>query len=70
MKFEKKRLKFVVPITIVVAISSTIMVFNRFEEVPSLHKFFILLGATIFTAIITYFLFPTREESKDDTGPY
>lgn len=70
MKFEKKRLKFVVPLTVIVAVSSTIMVFNRFEEVPSLHKFLILVGATIFTAIISYFLFPTREESENDVGPY
>lgn len=70
MKFEKKRLKFVVPLTVVVAVSSTIMVFNRFEEIPSIHKFLILVGATFFTAIISYFLFPTREESENDVGPY
>ena len=70
MKFEKKRLKFVIPLTVVVAVSSTIMVFNRFEEVPSLHKFLILLGAGIFTAVITYFLFPQRNEGIDDRGPY
>lgn len=70
MKFQKGRLKFVIPLTAVVVVSSTIMVFNRFEEIPSLHKFSILLGAGIFTAVITYFLFPQRNEGTDDRGPY
>lgn len=70
MKFQKGRLKFVIPLTTVVVVSSTIMVFNRFEEIPSLHKFLILLGAGIFTAVITYFLFPQRNEGIDDRGPY
>lgn len=70
MKFQKGRLKFVVPLTVVVVVSSTIMVFNRFEEVPSLHKFFILAGAGVFTAVISYFLFPQRSEGTNDRGPY
>ncbi|MER1998128.1 MAG: acyltransferase [Lysinibacillus sp.] len=70
MKFHKGRLKFVIPLTVVVVVSSTVMVFNRFEEVPSLHKFLILVGAGIFTAIISYFLFPQRDEGIEDRGPY
>lgn len=70
MKFHKGRLKFVIPLTAVVVVSSTVMIFNRFEEVPSLHKFFILAGAGIFTALISYFLFPQRNEGYDDRGPY
>lgn len=70
MKFNKGRLKFVIPLTAVVVVSSTIMVFNRFEEVPSLHKLLILTGAGIFTAIISYFLFPQKDEAMDDRGPY
>jgi hypothetical protein len=70
MKFHKKRLKFVIPLTVVVAVASTFMLFNRYPEVPSLHKFLILVGATIFTAIISYFLFPQPGDNPNDTGPY
>lgn len=70
MKFQKGRLKFVVPLTAVVVVSSIIMLSNRYPDVPSQHKLFIILGAGIFTAIITYFLFPQRTEKLDDRGPY
>lgn len=71
MKFYKKRLKYVIPLTVVVAVTSTMMIFNRFPEVPSLHKFLILVSATISTAIISYFLFPQPGENRpEDRGPY
>lgn len=70
MKFHKGRLKFVVPLTAVVVVSASMMIFNRYEEVPSLHKFLIILGAGVFTAIISYFLFPQRDEGIEDRGPY
>lgn len=70
MKFHKKRLKFVIPLTVVVAVASTFMLFNRYPEVPSLHKFLILVAAIVFTAIISYFLFPQPGDNPDDTGPY
>ena len=55
MKFHKKRLKFVIPLTVVVAVASTFMLFNRYPEVPSLHKFLILVGAIVFICIILTF---------------
>lgn len=70
MKFHKKRLKFVIPITVIVAVSSTFMLVNRFEEVPSKDRFLIVASATIFTALISYLLFPQPEDNPDDVGPY
>lgn len=70
MKFYKGRLKFVIPLSIVVGISATYMLFNFHQEVPSLHKFLIIIGASIFSAIISYFLFPQAGDNPDDVGPY
>lgn len=70
MKFQKGRLKFVIPLTISVVVASSILIFNKYPEVESSHKFYILLGAGIFTGIISYFLFPQRSEGIDDRGPY
>ena len=69
MKFHKKRLKFVIPLTVIVAVASTLMLFNRYPEVASKDKFLILIAATIFTAIISYLLFPQEGDHPDDVGP-
>ena len=70
MKFHKKRLKFVIPLTVIVTVASTFMLFNRYPEVASKDKFLILTAATIFTAIISYLLFPQEGDNPDDVGPY
>lgn len=70
MKFYKKRLKFVIPLTLSVVVVSTIMLINQYEEVPTLEKFFIVVGAGILTAVISYFLFPQPEDNPNDIGPY
>lgn len=70
MKFHKGRLKYVIPLTAVVGVSSSMMIFNRFPDVPSLHKFLIIVGAVFFSAVISYFLFPQAGDNPDDTGPY
>ena len=46
------------------------MLFNRYPEVASKDKFLILTAATIFTAIISYLLFPQDGDNPDDVGPY
>lgn len=70
MKFYRKRLKFVIPLTLSVIVVSAIMLFNQYGDVPSLHKFLIIIGAGGLTAIISYFLFPQEGENTHDTGPY
>ncbi|MCH7323540.1 acyltransferase [Solibacillus sp. MA9] len=70
MKFHKGRLKFVLPISLGVAIASYIMLANKFQEVASRDRIFIVIGATILTAVIAYFLFPQEGDNPNDRGPY
>lgn len=71
MKFHKGRLKFVVPLSVVVAVSSAFMLVNKYSEVPTTNKVLIVIGATLVTAFISYFLFPQAGEDRpDDRGPY
>lgn len=68
MKFEKKRLKFVLPITVVVFVSANFMLFTKYKSIPSADKFFIMLGATILSFVLSYFLFPQdKNETPDET---
>ena len=69
MKFEKERLKFVIPIAVVVCVSSNVMLFSKFKEVASFDKFMIMIGATIISAVIAYFLFPQDKKEKPDPLP-
>lgn len=67
---EKKRFKFVIPIMVIVAISSMYMVENYYAEVPSLNQLLITIGATLLSGVIAYFLFPQQGENNvDDRWP-
>lgn len=71
MKIYKNRLKFVLPLAISVGVASTIMLMNKYTEVPTTDRIMIIAGATILTAVIAYFLFPQDGEDRpDDRGPY
>ena len=71
MKFHKGRLKFVIPLSVVVAVSSGFMLVNKYSDVPTLNKGLIVIGAAMVTALISYFLFPQDGEDRpEDRGPY
>lgn len=70
MKFHIGRLKFVLPISLGVAIASYIMLVNNFQEVGSRDRIFIVIGAAVLTAVISYFLFPQEGDNPNDRGPY
>ena len=70
MKFHKGRLKYVLPISLGVAIASYIMLVNNFQEVVSRDRILIVIGATLLTAVISYFLFPQENDNPNDRGPY
>lgn len=70
MKFYKGRLKFVIPISLGVATASYIMLANNYQEVTSRDRIFIVIGAAVLTAVISYFLFPQAEDNPNDRGPY
>lgn len=69
MKFHKERLKYVIPLSVVVFVSANFMLFTKYKEVPSFDKFMIILSATILTAILSYFLFPQDKQEKPDEIP-
>lgn len=70
MKFHKGRLKFVLPISLGVTIASYVMLANKFQEVASRDRIFLVIGAAILTAVISYFLFPQEGDNPNDRGPY
>ncbi|MEG0472226.1 MAG: acyltransferase [Solibacillus sp.] len=70
MKFHVGRLKFVLPLSLGVAIASYIMLKNNYQEVPEQNRLFIVIGAAVLTAVISYFLFPQEGDNPDDRGPY
>ncbi|MCM3390645.1 hypothetical protein LG296_19940 (plasmid) [Ureibacillus chungkukjangi] len=68
---EKKRFKFVVPVIVIVAITANYMIYKEYNSIPILHKVLIISGATFFSGVISYFLFPSDDEkSRADSGPY
>ena len=69
MKFEKERLKFVIPLSVVVCVSANFMLFTKYKSIPSLDKFLIMVGATILAAVLSYFLFPQDKVEEPDEKP-
>lgn len=68
---EKKRFKFVVPIMVIVAVTAIYIINKEYNTIPELHKVLIISGATFFSGVISYFLFPNDDEkSRADRGPY
>jgi Mn2+/Fe2+ NRAMP family transporter len=69
MRFETARLKFVIPLTVVVFVSANFMLFTKYKSIPSSDKLFIIIGATILSAILSYFLFPQDKQERPDDLP-
>jgi Mn2+/Fe2+ NRAMP family transporter len=69
MRFEAARLKFVIPLTVVVFVSANFMLFTKYKSIPSSDKLFIIIGATILSAILSYFLFPQDKQERPDDLP-
>ncbi|MGN4123612.1 hypothetical protein ACMGD3_00965 [Lysinibacillus sphaericus] len=68
---EKKRFKFVIPVMVIVAIGAVYMLNNYYAEVPDIDQLLIIIGATLISGVLAYFLFPQQGENKvDDRGPY
>ena len=70
MKFHKGRLKFVLPLSLGIAVASYLMLVNNYAEVGARDRILIVIGATILTAIISYFLFPQDGDNPNVRGPY
>ena len=68
-KMDKKRFKYVIPIMVVVAIGSFIMLTTKYEEVATKDAILIGVVATIFSGMIGYQIFPSNDEKKPDPKP-
>lgn len=69
MQFQKERLKFVIPLSVVVCVSANFMLFTKYKSIPSVDKFLIMVGATVLTAVLSYFLFPQDKVEVPDEKP-
>lgn len=56
--------KFVVPIMIIVAWASWLLMARNHSEVPEMNRVYITIGAVVLSGVISYFLFPKSEERK------
>ena len=66
---DKKRFKYVIPVMVVVAIGSIIMLTTKYEEVATKDAILIGVVATIFSGMIAYQIFPNNDEKKPDPKP-
>ncbi len=56
--------KFVIPIMIIVAWASWLMLSKNFTDVPEQTRLYITIGAVVVSGVISYFLFPENEEPR------
>ena len=65
-----KKSKVIVPIMIVVAVLATIMLNqNEYDEVSLINKILIILGASVISSIIGYFLLGSDIDKVDAKPP-
>lgn len=62
----KQRSKYVIPTMIIVAVAATYMLTNYYGEVQTYHKVIIIIGATLFSGLISALLFPKDEHKVDE----
>lgn len=56
--------KFVIPIMIIVAWASWLMLSKNFTDVPEQTRLYITIGAVVVSGVISYFLFPENEKPR------
>ncbi|SOC21788.1 hypothetical protein SAMN05880501_11362 [Ureibacillus xyleni] len=66
---EKRRLKFVIPTMVIVAIVGIYMLNNYYQDVPTDHRPLIIISTTLLSGILAYKLFPHDDESPIDPKP-
>lgn len=66
---EKRRLKFIIPTMVIVAIVGYYMLGNYYEDVPTYHKVLIIISTTLFSGVIAHGLFPNNDERSPDSKP-
>ena len=66
---DKRRLKFVIPTMIIVAVTAIFMLIRNYAEVPTYHKILIVISATLLSGVLAHGLFPQDEEETPDPKP-
>lgn len=59
-------MKFSVPLTLVVIVSSLILLNSRHDEVPFGTRILITIGGGIVTFVITFYLFGIKDKINED----
>ena len=64
-KMDKQRgMKYALPLAVVVAVSSMMVLNSKFTEVPMNHRIMIAIGATIVAYILSFILFGLKDQEK------
>lgn len=66
---DKRRLKFVIPIMVIVAVLAIFMLKNNFSDVPKNHQILIVICASLFSGVLAHGLFAKEAEEKVDPKP-
>lgn len=55
-----------IPIMVIVAWASWALLNRSYSDVPETTRVYITIGAVVVSGIISYFLFPTDEERREE----
>ncbi|SOC08956.1 hypothetical protein SAMN05880501_105159 [Ureibacillus xyleni] len=66
---EKRRLKFIIPTMVIVAVTAIFMLGKYYADVPSNHKVLIVISATLLSGVLAHGLFPHDDEEVPDPKP-
>lgn len=60
----KRGMKYALPLAMVVAVSSLMLLNANYTEVPMSHRVYITIGATIVTNLLSFVLFGLKDTPK------
>ncbi|MCP1146510.1 hypothetical protein [Lysinibacillus endophyticus] len=66
---EKRRLKFIIPTMVIVAVTAVFMLAKYHTEVPTNHRVLIVISATLLSGVLAHGLFPHDDEEAPDPKP-
>ncbi|RUL54718.1 MULTISPECIES: hypothetical protein [Lysinibacillus] len=66
---DKRRLKFVIPVMVIVTVAAIFMLKNYFSDVPKNHQILIVICASLFSGVLAHGLFAQEVEEEPDPKP-
>ncbi|MGG0657170.1 hypothetical protein [Rummeliibacillus pycnus] len=61
---KQRGMKFALPLAVVVAVSSMMLLNSNYTAVPINHRIMIAVGATVITYILSFILFGLKDKEK------